>query len=555
MSKAKMLVPANLPGVQVPDGYILVQQVKPVPNNASNSMSQPTFGKNWSRNQRKRERMEQLAAGGTREPARNPGSVPPPATAETGIQPVVAQPMSSITAEAGLSPNSCTGTESGDVVVESTANHPGYQTAGYAQHRADKLAVRNKDNLSAEVMLNHVRKLVNYLYGLTKVLASPDPGAEFEVVKMWRYANNGTTVITGGNIISVACEILFFFKIYWNPVEGDAFLTPALDCIKIHPSMIKGEFLKGWVEEKILQLHPDMIVAKLDSATKSETFAILKKFLNVLDNSGQLAARLPQSIYQPCYKFVGRNDEPRWISDAYALGTSTHFNQALNTMVKHVQKAHVPLLGVNQINILLKGTGISLNRFTGFAQTEGRVVKGKSKDDNYPSPLDLLNLCWLPLPAQYQTEENQKLMQKMDLQAEENQMLREKLDHLINIQIQTSQQINKLRGIILQASCVSQTATTALPEPSIDDRQSIDSLLADDDVQDMEQGVHRTQHHEQNDAQVFGADCTLPPPAVDILRAAVDDIMVDSAMQNQKQDNLEPQVPIDDVCDDREHTR
>ena len=129
MSKAKMLVPANLPGVQVPDGYMLVQQVKPVSTTASNSMPQPTYRKNWSRNQRKRERMEQLAAGGTREPARNPGFVPPPAAAKTGIQPVVAQPMSSATAEAGLSPNSCTGTESGDVVVESTANHPGYQTA------------------------------------------------------------------------------------------------------------------------------------------------------------------------------------------------------------------------------------------------------------------------------------------------------------------------------------------------------------------------------------------------------------------------------------------
>ena len=184
MSKAKMLVPANLPGVQVPEGYLLVQQVKLVPKNASNSMSQPTFGKNWSRNQRKRERTEQLAAGGTRELAKNLGSVPPPATAEAGIQPAVAQPMGSFKAEAGLSPNSCTGTESGDVVVESTANHPGYQTAGYAQHRADKLAVRNKGNLSAEVMLNHVKKLVNYLYGLTKVLASPDPGAEFEVVRM-----------------------------------------------------------------------------------------------------------------------------------------------------------------------------------------------------------------------------------------------------------------------------------------------------------------------------------------------------------------------------------
>ena len=367
MSKAKMLVPANLPGVQVPEGYMLVQQVRPTPNNASNSMPPPTFGKNWSRNQRKRERKEQLAAGGTMEPARNPGSVPPPATAGTGIKPVVAQPMGSITAEAGLSSNTCTGTENGKVDSESTANHPGYQTGDYAQYRADKLAVRNRDNLSAEVMLNHVKKLVNYIYGFAKVLASPDPGAEFEVVRMWRYASNGTTVITGGNIISVACEILFFFKTYGNPVEGDAFLTPVLDCMKLHPSMIKGEYLKGWVEEKILQLHPDMIVAKLDSVTRSETWALLKKFLNVLDNSGQLTARLPQSIYQPCYKFVGRNDEPRWLNDAYNLGTSTRFNKALNTLVKHVQSAHVPLLGVNQVNILLKGTGISLNRFTGFA--------------------------------------------------------------------------------------------------------------------------------------------------------------------------------------------
>ena len=157
-------------------------------------------------------------------------------------------------------------------------------------------------------------------------------------------------------------------------------------------------------------------------------------------------------------------------------------------------------------------------------------MKGKSKDDNYPSPLDLLNLCRLPLPAQYQTEENQKLMQKMDLQAEENQRLREKLDHLINVQIQTSQQINELRNIILQASGVSQTATATLPEPSIDDRQSIDSLLADDDGQDMEQGVIRTQHPEQNVARVFEVDCALPPPAVDILSAAVDDIMVDGVI-------------------------
>ena len=300
--------------------------------------------------------------------------------------------------------------------------------------------------------------------------------------------------------------------------------------------MVKGRFLADWVEEKILQLHPDMIETKLDSVTRSETFSILKKFLNVLDNSGQLMARLSQSIYQPCYKFVGHNDEPRLISDAYALGTSKRYNEVLNVLVGHVQNTHVPLLGVNQINILLKGTGISLSRFTGFAQAEGRVVKGKSKDDRHPSSLDLLNLCGLPLPAQYQMEENQKLVQRLDLQTEEVRQLKEKLDHLINVQIQTSQQLKALKDIIPQTSGVSPAVIAAIPEPSIDDRQSIDSLLADDEGQDMEQDDARTQHSEQNVVQMLEANVALPLPADDELRAAVDLIMDDGNMQNQKQE-------------------
>ena len=81
----------------------------------------------------------------------------------------------------------------------------------------------------------------------------------------------------------------------------------------------------------------------------------------------------------------------------------------------------------------------------------------------------------------------------------------------------------------------------------------IDSLPADDDGQDMEQGMPITQHQDLNTAQAYEADYALPPPA-DILRASVDSIMVDGNMQEQKQDKLEPQVPIDDVCEDLEHT-
>ena len=110
--------------------------------------------------------------------------------------PVVAQPMGSVTAEAGLSPRAHTGIVDGDVVVESAGTHPGYHTAEYAQLRADKLAVRNKNNLSAEVMVNYVKQLVNYLYCFIRILASADPGAKAEVIKTWRFSNNGVAVIT-----------------------------------------------------------------------------------------------------------------------------------------------------------------------------------------------------------------------------------------------------------------------------------------------------------------------------------------------------------------------
>ena len=409
-------------------------------------------------------------------------------------------------------------------------------TAEYAQLRAEKLAVRNKNNLSAEVMVNHVIQLVNYLYSFTRILASADPGAKVEVVKTWRFSNNGVAVITGGNIISVVCEILFFCKLYGNPLEGDAFLTPALNCISIHAGMIKGSWLKGWSEENVVKLSTDAIIAKLDAVSKTETFFILKKFLNVLDNSGQLMARLPQGIFQPCLKFVGSSDEPRLIGDAYIMGSSKRYNEALNVLVGHVQKLHVPLLGNNQINSLLKGTGLSISRFTGFAQVENRATNPRNKDDRYPTSMDLLNLCRLPLPAQYQAEENQGLKQQLNTQAEVIHGLQEKLDHLINVQIQTSQQLKVLQDAISQVPGVKPAVTSAVPEPSIDDRQSIDNLLADDEGQEMEQDEPATQHAEQNGVQMLDRNGECLSPEDEVLRIAVNSIIVDGEEQNQKQE-------------------
>ena len=270
--------------------------------------------------------------------------------------------------------------------------------------------------------------------------------------------------------------------------------------------------------------------------TKTDTFFILKKFLNVLDNSGQLIARLPHGIFQPCLKFVGNIDEPRLIGDAYVMGTSKRYNEALNVLVGHVQKLHVPLLGNNQINSLLKGTGLSLSRFTGFAQAENRVANPGSKDDRYPTSMDLLNLCGLPLPAQYQAEENQGLKQQLNLQAEVIHSLREKLDHLINVQIQTSHQLKVLQDVISQVPGVKPSVTLAVPEPSIDDRQSIDSLLADDEGQEMEQDEPETPQAEQNGVQVLDGNGVQLSPEDEVLRIAVNSIIVDGEEQNQKQE-------------------
>ena len=244
--------------------------------------------------------------------------------------------------EAGPGPDTHPGAGYGELEGEAPVDHPGYHTVDQARLRANWLAIMNQANLSAEMVLNHVKRLINYLYSFTKLLASPDPGADFKVVKMWRFSSSGAQVIAGGNVINTVIEILYFLKAFGNPVEGDKFVTPALSCIKLNPNLIRGEFLRGWAEDKIVQLAPEAIVDKLEDVHKSETWAILRRFITVLDNCGQMTARLPMSTIQPCYRFIGRGEEPRSICDAYNLGMSAPYNRKLNTLVKYVQHATTP---------------------------------------------------------------------------------------------------------------------------------------------------------------------------------------------------------------------
>ena len=84
---------------------------------------------------------------------------------------------------------------------------------------------------------------------------------------------------------------------------------------------------------------------------------------------------------------------------------SNRYYRALNKLVTHVQHPHNPLLGINQINALVKNTGLSLHKFTSFSQVEGRAEQGKDNDVSYPSQTDLLSLSGLPLSAHGQAEE------------------------------------------------------------------------------------------------------------------------------------------------------
>ena len=127
---------------------------------------------------------------------------------------------------------------------------------------------------------------------------------------------------------------------------------------------------------------------------------------------------------------------------------------------------------------------------------------------------------------------------------------------LINAQVQTSQQIQELRNMILQTSCGNRAVTTSLPNSleADDAAQSFDSLLADDEGQELVHERPAAQIPVLNADQVFAARYMAPPPVADILVESVDSLMADDRAQEPGQEMSAAQVPIDEVYDDLEHT-
>ena len=114
---------------------------------------------------------------------------------------------------------------------------------------------------------------------------------------------------------------------------------------------------------------------------------------------------------------------------------------------------------------------------------------------------------------------------------------------------------NPKYNMILQTSCVNRAVNAVLPGSIVNNTdQSIDSLLADDEGQEVEQREPVTQLQASNDGQVYEAGYATPPLTADILAASVDSIMVYDDMQEQRRNEPEPQVPINDVMEDLEHS-
>lgn len=161
--------------------------------------------------------------------------------------------------------------------------------------------------------------------------------------------------------------------------------------------------LTGWTEDKIIPLSPEEIISMIDKVTKSGAYAALRKFLDVLDNCGLLAARLPHGIFNSVYKFHNTEKE-RTVLDKYPMCMTSRYYEALKMLNTYVQQSHVPLLGVNAVNALIKNTGLSLHKYKGFALVEGQAVEEQTNDNDYPSAHYLLNLCGLSLSAKEQIQ-------------------------------------------------------------------------------------------------------------------------------------------------------
>ena len=134
--------------------------------------------------------------------------------------------------------------------------------------------------------------------------------------------------------------------------------------------------------------------------------------------------------------------------------------------------------------------------------------------------------------------------------------LLEKITHLTNVQIQTSQQIQELKDIILQMSRGNQAVTvsfTALLEADTA-AQSIDSILADNKGPEPGYEMPAAQLPVLDANQVFVAKYMPPPPAADILVESVDSLLAEDGAQEPGQEMSAAQVPMDEVYDDLEHT-
>ena len=409
--------------MMIPDRYMLIPQGSAWPQPNASAQLSTNHGKHHGRNQRRKDRREQIATN------RSIINERPPVV--QAIASPSAQPVSSPRAEGG-----------------------GYHTEDYARMKANKLAMRGGSNLPADILLKDVKKLYHYFYGLSRVLVTPALDSTSDIINLWRYVRNGKLVITWANLLNVITEIIFFFYTYGNPMGSDSLLAPVLTTLNMK-GIGQNIVLDGLTEKSLIQLSPEDIVTKIDKVTKSGAYNTLRHFLEVLDHYGTISARVPHGAVQSCYKFAYSSNKARTVLDVYQMASSSRYREAFRMLSAYVRQQHDPLMNNHDIIALLRNTGLSLYKFQGFAYVEIRAEEEATEESEYPSENDLINLCGLPAKAQSQVNETMFLIEP----------LVQKVDALAQDQTWMLQIIQELHSMIQGMTATSNANMTSVPVP------------------------------------------------------------------------------------------
>jgi len=414
----------DLQNINVPVGYKLV------PDRARGTpgpVRLPGYGKNFARNQRKRDsrRVDQIQAP-------SPAALPIPTFAPAQAEP---EPPH----KAGLVPAPVVPQPQGsakEVDEGQNPQGPSYYTTEYV--RAQALTITGNAGYSAETVVMMVSKCRDYFYAIARVLVSPTHSAKDDVIKLWRYVQNGQAVLTGANMMNLLMELAKGFIKYGNPYVACPMLTPVLATVKMSGSHV----LYGVGDDGFLMQNREDIVSQINNIVESGALEFMQNVLEALENYSNFYAKPLHNCHNYLNEYgvwngtgsINEGGQAKSVLDVYNIASSDRYNTMFRTLTTYIRSGNNPILGSNPVNNLLKSCGLSLTKFRGLIQAEPQVPEARTDDGTYPSRRHLQDLCGLPLPASEQVEVMEELLvpihDGIDKNAEELAKIKSKMDKM-----------------------------------------------------------------------------------------------------------------------------